>query len=450
MSRGPFSLKEVLAVARIHPFYTKDAEYPPDAEAVEAALSLSETDQDALKLESWPLVHKTTLYTVIQRLVNDLSPQNTYRQAVFASITGGGYGSKPLFFATDILENRAQRAQFGWLIRTCGIVQKGDWVATVHTAGELYRSLDFILETLENAGACVLSAGNHMAHADVVRLLMTYHINVLTGDSSQIVQLVMTISQLAKADRDKVMLNKIIYTSEVLTRAQRTYIKEVLGPVKMYSLLASAESGAWAVSNPDITGEVTGSSADFIFDTRNMLIEILDSSATSTLPRGETGRIAQTCLSRLRNPLVRYVTGDVGSLHPFPTQSLISDAHRQHLALFRLHGRDQRFSFDWDGEYLSFADLEALVTSQEYGVLQWQVILDNMDDSPLSSLQLRVLSALGRESAASRELEARVRTFVHAVATNEHRFHMCFVDSVLGFERSATGRKVTRFINRYN
>ncbi|PHH81765.1 hypothetical protein CDD82_7935 [Ophiocordyceps australis] len=448
MSRGPFSLAEVLAVARIHPFYTKDAEYPPDGEAVEAALSLAR--HEAVDLESWPLVHKETLYTVIQRLVNDLSPKNTYRQGVFASITGGGFGSKPLFFATDIWENRQQRSQFGWLIRTCGIVEKGDWVVTVHTAGELYRSLDFMLETLENAGACVLSAGNHMAHADVIGLVMRYHINVLTGDSSQIVQLVMAISQLAKPERDSIMVNKIIYTSEVLTRAQRTYIKGVLGPVKIYSLLASAESGSWAVSNPDMTGEVTGSSADFIFDRRSIMVEIVDDSGASTLRPGETGRIAQTSLSRLRNPLVRYLTGDMGSLQAFPRQSLVCDSDRQHLGLFRLHGRDKRFSFDWDGEYLSFADLEALITSEQYGVLQWQVILDNMDHSPLSSLELRVLSALGGEGATSRELEARVRTFVHANPTNEHRFSLSFVHGILDFERSATGRKVTRFINRYN
>ena len=34
------------------------------------------------------------------RLVNDTSPRNTYRLKSYVSFTGGGFGSKPLFFAT--------------------------------------------------------------------------------------------------------------------------------------------------------------------------------------------------------------------------------------------------------------------------------------------------------------------------------------------------------------
>jgi hypothetical protein len=78
-------------------------------------------------------------YTTIERLVEDTTPQNSYRYSVYASITGGGFGSKPLFFGTDVHENRRQRANFGQFLRTTGLIEPGDWVLTVHTAGELYR-----------------------------------------------------------------------------------------------------------------------------------------------------------------------------------------------------------------------------------------------------------------------------------------------------------------------
>jgi hypothetical protein len=44
-----------------------------------------------------------------------------------------------MLFATDVLENRIQRARMGDFIRTCGLVGPGDWVLTTHTSGDFYR-----------------------------------------------------------------------------------------------------------------------------------------------------------------------------------------------------------------------------------------------------------------------------------------------------------------------
>lgn len=80
-------------------------------------------------------------YTTIQRLVNDTSPENTYRQSSYVSITGGGRGAQPLFFATDVDENRRQRAEFGKLIASTGMLNGRDWVVSMHSGGGLYRSV---------------------------------------------------------------------------------------------------------------------------------------------------------------------------------------------------------------------------------------------------------------------------------------------------------------------
>lgn len=76
---------------------------------------------------------------VTERLVHDLSPENTYRHNAYTSVTGGGGHSKPLVFATDASENRRQRAQFGRFLRTLGLIRPGDWVLTTHVGGDLYR-----------------------------------------------------------------------------------------------------------------------------------------------------------------------------------------------------------------------------------------------------------------------------------------------------------------------
>ncbi|EFY84256.1 hypothetical protein MAC_09701 [Metarhizium acridum CQMa 102] len=459
MALENYTLSDVLAVAKSHPFYDRDVQYPADSETIQKLREDSREQLTRASLKLQPLLRKKDL--------------------VYASITGGGFGSKPLFFATDVYENRRHRAQFGELLRATGVVKHGDWILTTHCAGELYRyscrllepsvrfadhqtrSLDLMLEILENAGASVLSAGNHMPPEEVIRLLIKYHINVLTGDSSQVAQIIHRISALPQESRALLRLDKIIYTSEVLTAAQRAHIKTVLGDnVKICSIMGSAEAGPWALSNPDLTGqEAHTSEADFIFDTRAMLLEVLSPSSQDgdsdpePVPEGQQGIVVQTSLSRLRNPLVRYDTGDIGSLHPLPAeaQGLVPEEYWPFLRVLRFQGRDRRFSFDWDGEYLDFVDLTALLNDEECGVLQWQVILDKLEPSLESSLEIRLLrSPPNLKLLSEQDLGERIRTFVHAYSANEHRFRLVFVADLDGFERSSTGRKVIKFIDRYN
>ncbi|KAI8654504.1 hypothetical protein NCS57_01196000 [Fusarium keratoplasticum] len=452
-----YSVADVLAVAKIHPFYS-DAQYPPDDDTIQkareqAALTFREGD-----LQAQPLLRKKDLYTAIERLVGDTSPQNTYRHNVYTSTTGGGGGSNSLFFATDAMENRRHRANFGEFLRNTGVIQRGDWVLTTHNAGDLYRSLDLTLEILENAGATLLAAGNRMPSSKVVELLQTYHANALAGDGSQIVQVVQYISTMTTG-RDKIKLDKIIYTSEALNSVQKAHIYAVLGPIKIFSLIGSAEAGPYGASNPDLTPtDPSASYTDFVIDTRTNLFEILPLSLdendrfASPLPEGETGIIAQTSLVRLRNPLVRYVTTDIGSLHRLPDQAQdqIPGKDWPFMRILRLQGRDSRFSFTWDGEYIEFDKLKTLMSGASFGVLQWQVILDKMEPSKEASLEIRMLCAERNETLLSRqEIIDRLHAFLYIYSSNQHRFRATFVDDLDGFERSETGRKVIKFIDRF-
>jgi phenylacetate-coenzyme A ligase PaaK-like adenylate-forming protein len=260
-----------------------------------------------------------------------------------------------------------------------------------------------------------------------------------------------------KEGRDKIKLDKIIYTSEALTAGQKAHIYEVLGPVKICSVLGSAEAGPYGVSTPDLTpSEPDATHNDFIIDTRMTLIEILpldyaedkDKPVPELLPEGETGVIAQTVLTRLRNPVVRYITGDVGSLHPLPEQarSQIPESDLPYLRILRLQGRDRRFSFMWDGFDTRFDNLATLLSEEEYGVLQWQVILSKMEPSLVTFLEIRLLC---KEDETSRQaVLARLRTFLNIYPPNERKFNVTFVEGLSGFELSKTGQKVIKFVDR--
>ncbi|KAL4798671.1 hypothetical protein BDV19DRAFT_11147 [Aspergillus venezuelensis] len=88
-----YSLSEVLAIARIHPFYNENIQYPPDASAIQTTLS-NLTSYDLL---AQPLLEKKSIRKATERLVQDLSPQNTYRQASYLSISGSGSSSTPSY-----------------------------------------------------------------------------------------------------------------------------------------------------------------------------------------------------------------------------------------------------------------------------------------------------------------------------------------------------------------
>ncbi|KAI6777649.1 uncharacterized protein J7T54_003818, partial [Emericellopsis cladophorae] len=445
-----YSLSEILADADAHPFYAAEAEYPPDPRTLRDIQTqvIEKSDvaagADSGHLQARPLLWKTNLYTAIQRLIADTSPSNTFRRGVYSSVTGGGSGPNPLFFATDVHENRRHRAQFGAFIRRMGLLSDADWVVTLHMGGGLYRSLDLTLELLENAGASVLAAGSYMKPAEVVRLLGQYHANVISGESSQVVQLTHYISTLSVQDRALITIDKIIYTSEGLTPSQRAYLHSVLGPVQIFSILGSAEAGPYAVSCLHLLDSVAAADQQsFVFDTRHTIIEILpllpqddcqdtDGSIKPVpLEHGHIGMIAQTSLSRLRNPLVRYITGDVGSLHRLPAtaRNRVCAGDWDHLCVLRLQGRDRRFSFAWDGDYFEFQGLERILNDEVQGVLQWQVILEKREASQEVVLEIRLLrsesssaSADGIVSRSDCGLEGRIRDFLLVSALNEDRF----------------------------
>lgn len=299
-----------------------------------------------------------------------------------------------------------------------------------------------------------------MDTAEVARALAHYRVNVISGDGSQVIRVVRHIATLPAEERERIKLDKIIYTSEPLTPAQRAYIASVLGPVSICSLLGSSEAGPWALADPRLTGEpdVPGAN-DFVFDTRTMLIEVLAPSALGgdgaaggePLPEGSPGIIVQTSLQRLRNPLVRYVSGDIGSLHPLPAAAgaVIPKDELKHLRVLRLHGRDARFSFKWYGSYFEFDRLVSFMQAEEWGILQWQVVLATLESSPQLTLEVRVLPSPAKELGAPEGgFMKAVETFFAVMPENQHLFRVKFLEDLTKFERSGTGGKVMHFVDK--
>ncbi|KAA8651451.1 uncharacterized protein ATNIH1004_000334 [Aspergillus tanneri] len=458
-----YTLSDILAIAKVHPFYS-DTKYPPTREDLPSVLAASKNDGISVDLKSFPLTKKSTLYQEIARLTADTNPHNGYRQNTYISTTGGGSGGPPMVFATDSGENRQQRATIGALMRAFRVIEPGDWVLSMHVSGSFYRALDLTTEICEHAGASVLCAGPEMAHQAMIDAIVHYRVNVVAGDAGQVVQLAKYVAALDTSQKGSIRLTKFLYTSEPMTLAQQRFINSVFGDVLIYSVIGSAEAGPWAVSIPSLTGHTAENYADFIFDTRTMLLEVFplyiedeDADANHVesapcVPDGEKGILVQTSLQRLRNPLVRYVCGDLASVHPLPQKvhGDLLEEEAQYYKVVRIYGRDRRISFDWYGEYFEFQGIQALMRTEAWGILQWQVILRHKEDNDMDVLlEVRILRAPHRDGdfINEQELTRKIKHFFMVFDFNEDLFELIYLSDFDGFVRSTTGRKVLNFVD---
>ncbi|KAL4806046.1 hypothetical protein BDV18DRAFT_160116 [Aspergillus unguis] len=290
----------------------------------------------------------------------------------------------------------------------------------------------------------------------VTDVIQQYRCNCLTGPVTELIKMSHHIASLPAKDREQVKINKIFYTSEALSRAQHDCLTSTFGSsVAINSGMGSAEGGLWAVANPQLTGEPETDAAEFIYDTRAMHIEILPMSNTKQddawieqVPETEMGVITLTSLQRLRNPLVRYDTGDIGSVHPLPltAKAQITADVAEHLKIIRVYGRDKRFSFSWNSNYFEFTSIHNLMQSEGYGILQWQIVTGQDQEAGAEYLEIRLLRDRQQAGLISDEELVRKIKWAFLVITNPG-FRVKFVNYVAEFDRSSTGRKVIRFVD---
>ena len=322
-------------------------------------------------------------------------------------------------------------------------------------------------ELFENAGAAVLCAGPGMSHQAVVEALGQFQANVVAGDVGQLLQLAIYVNTLNHEQRKDIRINKVIYTSESLTVSQREFLISVFGDITIGSIIGSAEAGPWAVSNTALMETPKGNYNDFIIDKRAICLEVLPFSVESQeaeqthcsvascqqhVPSGDPGLLVQTSLQRLRNPLVRYLCGDVASLHPIPPELLakLPSQDAKHYQLVRLYGRDQRSSFSWYGEYFDFKVVRSFMANQQWNILQWQIILRDTEPKGAGTiLDVRVLRGLHKpgEHCNEEDLTSKLREFFWVFDFNQELFSLTFVTKSDEFLRSKTGRKVMQFVD---
>lgn len=302
-------------------------------------------------------------------------------------------------------------------------------------------SLELSGELIEHAGATNIPVGLSLPDEYMVGLIRQLRPNVITGTSSRI----LTFARyLLSRPELKITFQKVLYTSEPLPTYQEEYMRKALRCDSVSSLLGSAEGGVWAVAPPSKTLHGNRPFREFVFRSDMMVVEIMDDDE-APVPTGEVGEIVLTSLMRLRNPLVRYRTGDVGSLHPY-TCSKNPEIQYQCL---HMYGRHPDKSFSISGEYVDLVELEKIMQLEKWGILEWQVIVDSDHvGSEEESVEFRVVMKNG---TAGKNLLGDLRSRLLAISGGSETVTAKFTVKEVeyaGLEKGRLANKIRKIVDR--
>lgn len=218
---------------------------------------------------------------------------------IFAS--GGSTGAPKFSFfsleeweeVTDILAAIYQKAG----------VTKGDTVANLFMAGNLWTSFLAASEALEKLGCIKLPIAGNVEPTSILGFLEMFNPTVLLGLPSLLVRL----AEIVEERGAELKVRTILYGGEAMSREARLYLQEVLGAGTVASAgYASVDAGPVGYQTLDLQVGHHHLLYDYQF------LEFLDPQSGQPVADGEVGEITVTCLRRRLMPLIRYRTGDLG------------------------------------------------------------------------------------------------------------------------------------------
>ncbi|KAI5779668.1 hypothetical protein DFH27DRAFT_387807 [Peziza echinospora] len=395
----PHTLQEILIQASTHPYYINLL--TPEQQA---------QSPTSLTLPAFPFLTKDHLFAGIAHL---LATDPTFLHGIYISPTGGTRSVINLFNFTCSRENRQIRKHASRLIRVLGLLGPTDIVANLHEVTRMYQSQSLSAAIIEYAEATNLNITVSCQDADVVGYGEFFKPTAVFALPSRVVQLARYVKEerIEWGARTGRPMDKMLYTSETLSREHEVFVAEALGIKQVGSLYGSAELGPCAASplrpvltredlDPETTTRPELGYREFVVDRKLLLVEVLDDNTGEILASSENpvvvggeeekeqdaakrkGELVFTSMLKFRHPIVRYRTGDIGSIHPYtgPLDLTIKGSGtRDDYFIFRLYGRIPQKSFTVDGEYIDIQTLQKRCLSKpEFDVLEWQVILDRL------------------------------------------------------------------------
>ncbi len=372
-----YSIQEILETARAQsPFYRQ---------------AFAKVPEGTYRLEAYPILDQTEFWkanTFPQG--NRVLTSEVSDALVFKS---GGTTGRPKFSLYTREEWASFTELFGWGMSQSAL-RKGDRVANLFYAGDLYASFLFIHGSLERAScpSVILPLSGSAPVDSIVHALQEIDTNVLAGVPTTLVSLANSIQ--AKGLKFP-QVRRILFGGEALYEDQARFLQSVFPAAQFHSIgYASVDGGLLGYADSDCAA---GEHRCFEDAT---IMEIVDEATHEPIEEpARPGRLLLTNLTRKLMPLIRYPVGDRAYWIDPPGTS-----HRK----FMLLGRSEEAARVGPAS-LYYDDLRIFInewaTSEGIQDLSgFQIVVTHEDQKDV--LTLRIGSPQPRENRTTRLVEA--------------------------------------------
>ncbi|HNY13018.1 MAG TPA: AMP-binding protein, partial [Candidatus Wallbacteria bacterium] len=253
------------------------------------------------KFAGVPFLGKSEIYqNCLPDSTNIISGDDLSKAFIFASGGSTGepkfsvYSSEELEYVTDVLAS---------IYKVAGVSPKSR-AANLFIAGGLWTSFIVANLALEKIGVTNLPIGGNTDFSTTYKFMRKLHPNVLVGLPSIIIK----FAQYAESQPERLKIDLILYGGEHMRKPAREYLKSVFGVEKIVSAgYAAVDSGPIGFQCEHMAG---GSLHHVLTDYQ--YVEFVKEDGTPVLD-GEAGEIVVTNLNRVKMPVIRFKTGDLGT-----------------------------------------------------------------------------------------------------------------------------------------
>lgn len=221
------------------------------------------------------------------------------------SFGSGGTTGKPKFVFRTLEETR--RNAFGIAKGMyLKLFKRGDIVANLFFAGNMWASFISINMALEKIGCHILPIGGHIGLDNIMSYLKVFKVDGIISIPSILISIAEYVE---KNNLENFRIPKIGYGGEHLSPAAEEFIKKTLKA----EIVGSA---TYAINDTGMVGyqcEKCTGSVHHIEENLH-IVEIVDPDTGEVLPEGEIGNIILTNIDRVLMPVIRYDVGDRGRI----------------------------------------------------------------------------------------------------------------------------------------
>ncbi|MFH1452705.1 MAG: aldehyde dehydrogenase family protein [Armatimonadota bacterium] len=244
--------------------------------------------------------------TAPDELKKNLPPKNTdaltQTQPNGYVFTSGGTTGDPKFVFRTVEE---QDYNAGFLAKglLSAALDKGDTVANLLFAGNMWGSFLSFSKAIEKAGCINLPIGGNIEAEEILNYLVMFKPDAVLAIPS----VLMSIASLAKEKKVKIKIPKILSGGEHIFKENLNYIKKVFSSERIASIgYATNDVGAIGYQCRHLSGGLHH------INSKLQYVEILNSQTLKPVKKGEEGKIIVTNLNRRLQPVIRYDVGDMG------------------------------------------------------------------------------------------------------------------------------------------